>query len=122
MSSKFLTFLIILVLFLSALGSSAKHLKRQATCTTLIGGYTTTVTSAPGCTTKIAVPTGTVVACGTCNPSGSIAGVSAQFLKRQDSSNCATFTISVTTTDTSTPGCTVTIIDPTVIGTVCGAC
>ncbi|CAG8835580.1 6753_t:CDS:1, partial [Gigaspora margarita] len=115
MSSKFLTFLIILVLFLSALGSSAEPLKRQATCTTFIGGITTTVTSAPGCTTNIAIPTATVIGCGTCNPSGSSAGGSAQPLKRQAGSNCKTVTVSVSTTDTSTPGCTLTIIEPTVI-------
>ncbi|CAG8758542.1 15407_t:CDS:1 [Gigaspora rosea] len=123
MSSKFLTFLTILVLFLSALGSSANPLKRQDSCSTITAAFTTTDTSTPGCT-AIATPTFTAIYCGNCGSSGSSAAAPApaQLLKRQDSSNCKTITTSVSTVDTSTPGCTATYMAPTATITECGTC
>ncbi|KAF0384733.1 hypothetical protein F8M41_011555 [Gigaspora margarita] len=120
MSSKFLTFLTILVLFLSALGSSAERIKRQASCSTYTIGFTTTDTSTPGCTYNLAMPTATAISCGTCDNSGSSAAAPALFLKRQDSS-CKTVTTSVTSTFT-TNACTMTIMAPTVTAVGCGTC
>ncbi|CAG8734632.1 20656_t:CDS:1, partial [Gigaspora rosea] len=98
-------------------------LKRQANCATItMMGLTTTVASAPGCTTNLAIPTGTVIGCGTCNLTGSRVGGFAQLLKSQASSNCTTVTVSVYATDTSIPGCTLTNIAPTVLATACGTC
>ncbi|CAG8704725.1 13987_t:CDS:2 [Gigaspora margarita] len=109
MSLKFLTFLTILILFLSALGSSAELLRRQANnCKTFsTTSFTTTNTAIPGCTITYVVPTFTAIGCGSC-PGSSSSGP----LKRQ-ANNCITTTAtSYTTTDTSIPGCTVTYVAP----------
>ncbi|CAG8825121.1 39956_t:CDS:2 [Gigaspora margarita] len=105
MSSKFFTFLAILVLFLSAFGSSAKPLRRQANnCQTVsTTSYTETDTATPSCTKTYIVPTGTAIFCGT--------------------NNCiTTSTTSYTTTDTSTPGCTGTYVAPAITAIGCGTC
>ncbi|KAF0510832.1 hypothetical protein F8M41_018384 [Gigaspora margarita] len=123
MLSKFFTFLTILVLFLSALGSSAEPLRRQANnCQTVTTtSVTLTNTATPSCTKTTFLPTFTYIGCGSCSgpsPSPSPGGP----VKRQ-ATNCITAsTTSLTTTDTSTPGCTETFIAPqmTVIG--CGTC
>ncbi|CAG8488216.1 14872_t:CDS:2 [Dentiscutata heterogama] len=73
MASKYLTLLTILVLFLSALGSSAEPIKRQdsSNCvTTSTTSFTYTATPTPGCTVIAMAPTITAVVCGNCNSSG----------------------------------------------------
>ncbi|CAG8472725.1 hypothetical protein C2G38_2027651 [Gigaspora rosea] len=121
MASKFLTFITILVLFLSALGSSAEPLRRQANnCQTIsTTSYTTTNTASPGCTITYVVPTFTAIGCGSCSGSGSSANGP---VKRQANNCITTSTTSYITTDTSTPGCTVTYMAPEVTAVGCGTC
>ncbi|KAF0411271.1 hypothetical protein F8M41_008206 [Gigaspora margarita] len=119
MSSKFLTFLTILILFLSALGSSAEPLRRQANnCRTFsTTSFTTTNTVTPGCTKTYIVPTGTAIGCGSCS------GQSSSGLLKRQANNCITTSAtSYTATDTSIPGCTVTYVAPEVTVVGCGTC
>ncbi|KAF0510831.1 hypothetical protein F8M41_018383 [Gigaspora margarita] len=123
MSSKFFTFLAILVLFLSAFGSSAKPLRRQANnCQTVsTTSYTETDTATPSCTKTYIVPTGTAIFCGSC--SGPSPGPSPSGPLKRQANNCiTTSTTSYTTTDTSTPGCTGTFMAPAITAIGCGTC
>ncbi|CAG8725194.1 9144_t:CDS:1, partial [Gigaspora rosea] len=127
MSSKFLTFLTILVLFLSALGSSAEILRREDDhCqTTSTVDLTITGTATSGCTLTIIAPTVTAIACGDCSGPGSDESEEhskRQFNKREDDKCMTTTTSGYTTTVDSIPGCTVTYEAPEVTAVACGSC
>ncbi|KAF0458742.1 hypothetical protein F8M41_000902 [Gigaspora margarita] len=127
MSSKFLMLFTILVLFLSALGSSAKLLRREDdNCqTTSTTDLTITDTSTNGCTLTLVAPTVTAIACGDCSGSSSSEyeePSKRQVNKREDDNCITTTTTSFTTIDDSMPGCTVTYEAPEVTAIGCGTC